>query len=54
MIMGSSPLQMQKQAPTREQAEQYVDRSLERTLASTDANNMIFYFERQPQLQSRA
>ncbi len=44
MIMGSSPLQMQKQAPTREQAEQYVDRSLERTMASTDANNMIFYF----------
>src|SRR5579859_1894600 len=43
MIMGSSPLQMQKQAPTREQAEQYVDRSLERTLASTDANNMVFY-----------
>ncbi len=42
MIMGSSPLQMQKQAPTREQAEQYVDRSLERTLASTDANNMVF------------
>ncbi len=43
MIMGSSALQMQKQAPTREQAEQYVDRSLERTVASTDANNMVFY-----------
>ena len=43
LVMGSSPLQMQKQAPTREQAEQYVDRYLERTMASTDANNMLFY-----------
>ena len=43
LVMGSSPLQMQKQAPTREQAEQYVDRYLERTMASTDANNMVFY-----------
>ena len=43
LVMGSSPLQMQKQAPTRQQAEQYVDRYLERTMASTDANNMIFY-----------
>jgi homoserine O-acetyltransferase len=43
LIMGSSPLQMQKQAPTREQAEQYVDHYLERTMASTDANNMLFY-----------
>jgi homoserine O-acetyltransferase/O-succinyltransferase len=43
MIMGSSPLQMQKQAPTRELAEQYVDRSLTRVLASTDANDLIFY-----------
>ncbi|MFZ0743956.1 MAG: alpha/beta fold hydrolase [Terracidiphilus sp.] len=43
LIMGSSPLQMQKQAPTRELAEQYVDRYLARTMASTDANNFIFY-----------
>ncbi len=42
-IMGSSPLQMQKQAPTRELAEQYVDRALTRMTASTDANDMIFY-----------
>ena len=26
LVMGSSPLQMQRQAPTREAAEQYVDR----------------------------
>ncbi len=43
MIMGSSPLQMQKQAPTREAAEKYVDQFLARTMAATDANNMIFY-----------
>jgi homoserine O-acetyltransferase len=42
-IMGSSPLQMQKMAPTRELAEQYVDRVLTRMTASTDANDMIFY-----------
>jgi homoserine O-acetyltransferase len=43
LIMGSSPLQMQKQAPTRTAAEAYVDKYLERTTAGTDANNMIFY-----------
>ena len=45
LVMGSSPLQMQKQAPTREQAEKYVDRYLARTMAATDANNMIFYID---------
>jgi homoserine O-acetyltransferase len=44
MVMGSSPLQMQKQAPTREQAEQYVDRYLARVMSTTDANNLIYYF----------
>jgi homoserine O-acetyltransferase/O-succinyltransferase len=43
LIMGSSPLQMQKQAPTRELAEKYVDQNLTRALASTDANDLIFY-----------
>ena len=44
MVMGSSPLQMQKQAPTREAAEKYVDNYLTRVMASTDANDLIFYF----------
>jgi len=44
-IMGSSPLQMQKQAPTRQQAEEYVDKALARTTASTDANNLIYYVD---------
>ncbi len=43
LVMGSSPLQMQKQAPTRALAEQYVDKYLARTMGSTDANDMIFY-----------
>ncbi len=42
-IMGSSPLQMQKAAPTRELAEKYVDDRLARADSSTDANDLIFY-----------
>jgi homoserine O-acetyltransferase/O-succinyltransferase len=42
-IMGSSPLQMQKIAPTCELAEKFVDQALARTLATTDANDMIYY-----------
>ena len=42
LIMGSSPLQMQKMAPTRELAEKYVDHYLTRT-STMDANNLIFY-----------
>ena len=43
LVMGSAPLVMQKLAPTREKAEEYVDRTLERTMAATDANDMIYY-----------
>jgi homoserine O-acetyltransferase len=43
MIMGSSPLQMQKQAPTREAAEKFVEDYLTRTMAATDANDAVFY-----------
>ncbi len=43
LVMGSSPLQMQKLEPTRTAAEQYVDRDLDRVMARTDANDMIFY-----------
>ncbi|MGD0737622.1 MAG: alpha/beta fold hydrolase [Terracidiphilus sp.] len=45
LVMGSSPLQMQKAAPTREQAEQYIDRSLARSMAQSDANNLIYQFD---------
>ncbi len=43
LVMGSAPLQMQKQAPTRAAAEAYVDKYLATTMARTDANDMIFY-----------
>ena len=43
LVMGSSPLQMQKGEPTRAAAEKYVDDYLARTMAHTDANNMIYY-----------
>jgi homoserine O-acetyltransferase len=43
LVMGSAPLQMQKNYPTRVQAEKYVDDYMARTLASTDANNLIYY-----------
>lgn len=42
LVMGSSPLQMQKLAPTREAAEEYVERYQARA-ASADANNMLYY-----------
>jgi homoserine O-acetyltransferase len=41
LVMGSAPLVMQKQAPTREAAEQYVDRYWARP--APDANDMIYY-----------
>lgn len=45
LVMGSSPLQMQKAAPTRAAAETYVDDYLARTTARTDANNLIYYMD---------
>ena len=43
LVMGSSPLQMQKNYPTRVLAEKYVDDYLARTMARTDANDMMYY-----------
>jgi homoserine O-acetyltransferase len=45
LIMGSSPLQMQKQAPTRSAAESYIDEYLKRMLANADANDLIYQFQ---------
>ena len=45
LVMGSSPLQMQKAAPTRTAAEKYADSYLARTTANTDANNFIYYMD---------
>ncbi len=43
LVMGSSPLQMQKGEPTRELAEKWVDDYLAKAMARTDANDMIYY-----------
>ena len=43
LVMGSAPLQMQKNYPTRGQAEKYVDDYMARTLKSTDANDLLYY-----------
>jgi homoserine O-acetyltransferase len=45
LVMGSAPLQMQKNYPTRAQAEKYVDDYMARTLKATDANNLIYYVD---------
>jgi len=42
-IMGSSPLLLQKRAPTRAAAEAYIDEYLKRATAATDANDLIYY-----------
>jgi homoserine O-acetyltransferase/O-succinyltransferase len=43
LIAGSAPLQMQKNFPTRAQAESYVDRVLTAGIAHTDANDFLYY-----------
>ncbi|ADW68047.1 alpha/beta fold hydrolase [Granulicella tundricola] len=43
IIAGSAPLQMQKNQPTRELAEKFVDQSLARSVPTIDANNYIYY-----------
>ena len=45
LIMGSSPLQAQKVAPTRAAAEAWVENYLERAMARTDANDMLHYLD---------
>jgi homoserine O-acetyltransferase len=45
IIAGSAPLQMQKNFPTRELAEQYVDKTIDRLDAHTDADNFLYYVD---------
>jgi len=45
LVMGSAPLQMQKNYPTRVQAEKYVDSYMARTLKATDANDLLYYVD---------
>ena len=43
IIAGSSPLQFQKNYPTRAQAEAFTDRLIAADIASTDANDFLYY-----------
>jgi homoserine O-acetyltransferase len=45
MMMGSSPLQYQKDAPTRETAELFLQKWLVNTQKGRDANDMIYQFD---------
>jgi len=43
--MTSSPLQWQKQAPTRDEADRFYADQIKTRLAATDANDMLYQFE---------
>ena len=44
-IMTSSPLQMQKRYPTRESADEMLEKTIEERVARQDANDMIYAYE---------
>ena len=43
LLAGGAPLQLQKNYPTRQAVETYVDTAIARGIANVDANNAIFY-----------
>ena len=45
LIMGSSPLQMQKQEPTRAKADEFLENYIATRSKTTDANDMLYYFD---------
>jgi homoserine O-acetyltransferase/O-succinyltransferase len=45
MMMSASPLQLQKQAPTRDAADKLLEDQVRARLANTDANDMIYQFD---------
>ena len=45
LLMGSAPLQWQKQAPTRDAADKFYADRLRAGMARTDANDMLYYFD---------
>jgi homoserine O-acetyltransferase/O-succinyltransferase len=45
LIMGSAPLQMQKDEPTREKADTFLEERIAQGVKNTDANDMIYYFD---------
>jgi homoserine O-acetyltransferase len=45
LMMGSSPLQWHRSAPTRDAADAFLAEQLARRLAATDANDMLYAFD---------
>jgi homoserine O-acetyltransferase/O-succinyltransferase len=45
IVAGSAPLRMQKDLPTKAAAEHYADRVLDSLIASTDANDFLYYVD---------
>lgn len=45
LVMGSAPLQMQKEDPTRGQADAALEKFITEHMKTTDANDMIYYFD---------
>jgi homoserine O-acetyltransferase len=45
LIMGSSPLQMQRQYPSRDAADAFLDNFIRTRFASTDAHDLLYAFD---------
>lgn len=45
LLMGSAPLRMQKEEPTRDQADAYLEKFVADREKTTDANDMLYYFD---------
>jgi len=45
LLMGSCPLCMQKQEPTREKADDFLENYVARGMKASDANDMLYYFD---------
>jgi homoserine O-acetyltransferase/O-succinyltransferase len=45
LVMSSIPLQWQKQAPTREEADKLFDSRVRAAVTGKDANDMLYYFD---------
>src|SRR6187200_2908637 len=45
LLMGSAPLQWQKQAPTRDAADKFYEERVKNGVMRSDANDMLYYFD---------
>jgi homoserine O-acetyltransferase/O-succinyltransferase len=45
VLMGAAPIQWQKDSPTREAADAFLDAQVERRLPSAEANDMLYQFD---------